>query len=70
MDLRVTPLGSTYPGVEILATALDNLAADDWLREVPRAMVAAAGAGDPGRARRRVLAQRQRQPARQLSCCG
>lgn len=36
MDLRVTPLGSTYPGVEILATALDNLAADDWLREVPR----------------------------------
>jgi adenylate cyclase len=36
MDLRVTPLGSTYPGVEILATALDNLAAGDWLREVPR----------------------------------
>jgi len=24
-DLRVTPLGSRYPGVEILATALDNL---------------------------------------------
>ncbi|MES2095164.1 MAG: adenylate/guanylate cyclase domain-containing protein [Pseudomonadota bacterium] len=36
MDLRVTPLGSTYPGVEILGTALDNLAQGDWLREVPR----------------------------------
>lgn len=36
MDLRVTPLRSTYPGVEILATALDNLARGDWLREVPR----------------------------------
>ena len=35
-DLRLTPLGSTYPGVEILATALDNLDAGDWLREVPR----------------------------------
>ena len=36
MDFRVTPLGSTYPGVEILATALDNLDRGDWLREVPR----------------------------------
>lgn len=36
MDLRLTPLGSTYPGVEILATALDNLDRGDWLREVPR----------------------------------
>ena len=35
-DFRVTPLGSTYPGVEILATALDNLDAGDWLREVER----------------------------------
>jgi adenylate cyclase len=35
-DLRLTPLGSTYPGVEILATALDNLDAGDWLREAPR----------------------------------
>ena len=35
-DFRVTPLGSTYPGVEILATALDNLARGDWLREVRR----------------------------------
>ena len=36
-DFRVTPLGNTYPGVEILATALDNLARGDWLREVRRA---------------------------------
>ena len=35
-DFRVTPLASTYPGVEILATALDNLARGDWLREVRR----------------------------------
>ena len=40
MDFRVTPLGSTYPGVEILATALDNLARGDWLREVPRPAMA------------------------------
>ncbi|WP_088311211.1 CHASE2 domain-containing protein [Novosphingobium sp. B 225] len=40
MDLRLTPLGSTYPGVEILATALDNLDRGDWLREVPRARLA------------------------------
>jgi adenylate cyclase len=39
-DLRLTPLGSTYPGVEILATALDNLDAGDWLREVPRGRTA------------------------------
>ncbi|HSI17349.1 MAG TPA: adenylate/guanylate cyclase domain-containing protein [Sphingomonas sp.] len=37
MDLRLTPLGSTYPGIEILATALDNLDRGDWLREAPRA---------------------------------
>ena len=36
MDLRLTPMGSTYPGVEILATAIDNLDRGDWLREVPR----------------------------------
>ena len=36
MDFRVSPLGSTYPGVEILATALDNLERGDWLREVRR----------------------------------
>ena len=36
MDFRVTPIESTYPGVEILATALDNLARGDWLREIRR----------------------------------
>jgi adenylate cyclase len=36
MDLRLTPLDSTYPGVEILATAIDNMDRGDWLREVPR----------------------------------
>ena len=40
MDFRVTPLDSTYPGVEILATALDNLARGDWLREVQRPAMA------------------------------
>lgn len=39
-DLRLTPLGSTYPGVEILATAIDNLVAGDWLREVQRGPMA------------------------------
>ena len=36
LDLRLTPLDSTYPGIQILATAIDNLDRDDWLREVPR----------------------------------
>ena len=40
MDLRLTPLGSTYPGVESLATAIDNLDRGDWLREVPRPSMA------------------------------
>ena len=39
-DFRVTPLDSTYPGVEILATALDNLARGDWLREIQRPAMA------------------------------
>ena len=36
MDMRLTPLDSDYPGVEMLATAIDNLDRGDWLREVPR----------------------------------
>jgi adenylate cyclase len=36
MDMRLTPLDSNYPGVEMLATAIDNLDRGDWLREVPR----------------------------------
>lgn len=39
MDLRVTPLGSTYPGVEALATAIDNIDRGDWLREVKRSLM-------------------------------
>lgn len=35
-DLRPTPLASTYPGVDMLATAIDNLRVNDWLREIPR----------------------------------
>ena len=38
-DLRVTPLGNTYPGVEILATAIDNLKNARWMER--------AGAGAP-----------------------
>lgn len=34
-DLRVTPLGSQYPGVEILATALDSLKNGRHLRAAP-----------------------------------
>jgi len=56
MDLRVTPLASTYPGVEILGTALDNLSRGDWLREPPRVwllplalvLIAGLGAGFAG----------------------
>lgn len=36
LDLRMTPLGSAYPGAQMLATAIDNLDRGDWLREVPR----------------------------------
>jgi len=39
-DLRPTPLGSSYPGVEVLATGIDNLQRGDWLREVPRPWMA------------------------------
>ncbi|WP_348945299.1 adenylate/guanylate cyclase domain-containing protein [Chitinibacter sp. FCG-7] len=35
-DFRPTPLSQTYPGVEILATAIDNLQHNDWLRDPPR----------------------------------
>jgi len=36
MDMRLTPLDSNYPGVEVLATAIDNLDRGDWLRVAPR----------------------------------
>ncbi|MCX7819597.1 MAG: adenylate/guanylate cyclase domain-containing protein [Kiritimatiellae bacterium] len=35
LDLRPTPLGRVYPGVEIHATALDNLLAGDFVRPLP-----------------------------------
>ncbi len=35
-DLRPTPTGDKYPGVEIHATALDNLLAGDFMADVPR----------------------------------
>lgn len=36
-DLRPTPLSGIYPGVEIHATALDNLLSDDFIRPVSNA---------------------------------
>ncbi len=35
-DLRPTTMGSLYPGVEIIATAVDNLKHGDWLRKSAR----------------------------------
>ncbi len=34
--IRPTSMGQLYPGVEILATAIDNRKYGDWLHEVPR----------------------------------
>jgi adenylate cyclase len=34
-DLRATPLAALYPGLEVHATALDNLLAGDFLRPAP-----------------------------------
>jgi adenylate cyclase len=34
-DRRVTPLSNVYPGVEILATAIDNLKNRRWMRPTP-----------------------------------
>jgi adenylate cyclase len=38
-DLRPTPVSGIYPGVEINATMLDNLLANDFMRPVPLAVV-------------------------------
>jgi adenylate cyclase len=40
-DLRPTPISGTYPGVEIHATALDNLLSDDFIRDTDRKLVMA-----------------------------
>lgn len=42
LDLHPTPLSRVYPGVEVHATALDNLLTGDLLRDAPRAWVSAA----------------------------
>jgi adenylate cyclase len=36
-DLKPTPMGSAYPGVEVMATMLDNLLSGDFLRQMPTA---------------------------------
>jgi CHASE2 domain-containing sensor protein len=35
-DYKPTPVAKIHPGVELLATAIDNLQRGDWLRELPR----------------------------------
>jgi adenylate cyclase len=37
LDFRPTPFGGVYPGMEILATALDNLVGKTFIREAPPA---------------------------------
>ncbi len=39
MDLKPTPMGRTYPGVEVHATFLDNLLSDDFAKELPVSIV-------------------------------
>lgn len=34
-DIKASPMGKIHPGVEILATAIDNLKNQDWLRRQP-----------------------------------
>lgn len=36
LDLRPTPVSRVYPGVELYATALDNLLSNDFMRNSPR----------------------------------
>jgi adenylate cyclase len=40
-DLRPTPVSGIYPGVEIIATALDNILSDDFIRPAPNAFLLA-----------------------------
>ncbi|SFN84815.1 adenylate cyclase [Formivibrio citricus] len=42
-DLRPTPVAKLYPGVDILATAIDNLKHGDWLEAPPRRHFAPLG---------------------------
>ena len=68
MDMRLTPLDSTYPGVEVLATAIDNLDRGDWLREVPRPLRAAVRAGAHRPDRRRFRRAESAPPGRATRC--
>jgi adenylate cyclase len=43
-DMRVTPISNTYPGVEILATAIDNLENRRWMTRAPDAVPMALAA--------------------------
>jgi adenylate cyclase len=52
-DLRATPLSPTHPGMEVLATALDNLKNTRWMSEAPAAW-------PPILARVRVAAREER----------
>ena len=38
-DLRPSPLSAVYPGVEIMATALDNILQGDFIRQSPTAVL-------------------------------
>ncbi|MHB8908566.1 MAG: CHASE2 domain-containing protein [Syntrophales bacterium] len=40
-DLRPTPVSGVYPGVEIHATALDNILSDDFMQPAPNAVLVA-----------------------------
>ena len=42
-DLKVTPVSNVHPGADVLATALDDLLRDDWLRTVPSYLQLLAG---------------------------
>src|SRR5690606_21523362 len=41
-DVRATPVSATHPGADILATALDNLLNQEWLRAPPLWLMALA----------------------------
>lgn len=40
MDLKPTPVGRTYPGMEVHATFLDNLLSDDFANQLPTPVTA------------------------------
>jgi adenylate cyclase len=41
-DLKPTPVGNVYPGVEVYATMLDNLLSGDFMVDAPRMLVISA----------------------------